>query len=126
MPYNAPHHARVRQASRAPDLGFPAFADAEGIGLELPPISTLPMIKVLYFARLREQLVTDEEVLELPVSTHTVSDLLALLRARGDPWSQVLAEETATLAAVNQEIARLETPIHDGDEVAFFPPVTGG
>lgn len=84
------------------------------------------MIKVLYFARLREQLDAAGE--EIPPNSElaTVADLTALLRGRGDAWSDVLGEETTIMAAVNQEMARPETTIKDGDEVAFFPPVTGG
>ncbi len=84
------------------------------------------MIKVLYFARLREQLGTAGEEIPSPAEPTTVADLAALLHRRGGVWSEVLAEGETILAAVNQEMARPETPVEDGDEVAFFPPVTGG
>jgi len=84
------------------------------------------MIEILYFARLREQLGTAGEALLATAELATVGDLAALLRRRGGVWSEVLAEGETILAAVNQEMARPETPIEDGDEVAFFPPVTGG
>jgi len=84
------------------------------------------MIKILYFARLREQLATAGEELPAAAGLATVGDLAALLRGRGGIWSDLLAEGETILAAVNQEMARPETPIKDGDEVAFFPPVTGG
>jgi molybdopterin synthase sulfur carrier subunit len=80
------------------------------------------MIRVLYFARLREQLGLDAETID-PVPA-TVADLVAQLRARGGPWPEVLAG--TVLFAVNQEMARGTTPLHDGDEVGLFPPVTGG
>jgi molybdopterin synthase sulfur carrier subunit len=84
------------------------------------------MIKVLYFARLREQLGTADEEIEPPAGLQTVGDVAALLRRRGGVWSEVLAEGETVMAAVNQEMARPETAIRDGDELAFFPPVTGG
>jgi molybdopterin synthase sulfur carrier subunit len=84
------------------------------------------MIKVLYFARLREQLGTAGEELEPIAELATVGDVAALLRRRGGAWSDVLGEGETVMAAVNQEMARPETPVQDGDELAFFPPVTGG
>jgi len=84
------------------------------------------MIKVLYFARLREQLGTTGEELPAAAELATVGDLTTILRGRGGIWSELLAEDETILVAVNQEMARPETLIKDGDEVAFFPPVTGG
>lgn len=83
------------------------------------------MIRVLYFASLREQLGVDAEDVE-PSAGVTVAELRAYLRRRGEPWRQALAEEQRVLTAVNQEMARADSAIADGDEVAFFPPVTGG
>jgi molybdopterin synthase sulfur carrier subunit len=84
------------------------------------------MIRVLYFARLREQLGTAGE--ELPSEPHlaTVTDLANTLRRRGGTWADAFAPDQPVLAAVNQEVARGDTALTDGDEVAFFPPVTGG
>jgi len=84
------------------------------------------MIKILYFARLREQLGSSGEEVPSAGGPRTVGDLAALLRQRGGAWTDVLAEDETIMAAVNQTMARPETPIEDGDEVAFFPPVTGG
>ncbi len=84
------------------------------------------MIKVLYFARLREQLGTAGEQIPSETGPATVADITALLRRRGGAWSEVLGEGETIMAAVNQEMARPETPVEDGDELAFFPPVTGG
>jgi molybdopterin synthase sulfur carrier subunit len=83
------------------------------------------MIKVLYFARLREQVGTAGEEIAATGLT-TVSDIAAHLRGRGGSWSEALGGDQTVMAAVNQEMARPETPVSDGDEVAFFPPVTGG
>jgi molybdopterin synthase sulfur carrier subunit len=82
-------------------------------------------IRLLYFARLREVLGLGQESLMLP-SPATLADLLQVLRARGGVWAEELAAGRAFRLAVNQDIASLETPLAEGDEVAIFPPVTGG
>ena len=84
------------------------------------------MVTVLYFARLREALGTSVEELILPGDVSDVASLRATLIGRGGAWAQALSESRAIRAAVNQEMASPDTPVHDGDEVAFFPPVTGG
>ncbi len=83
-------------------------------------------IRLLYFARLREAFGLDRETLALDTPTPTLADLLAALRARGGVWSEELAEGRAYRMAVNQDIAGQETPLSERDEVAIFPPVTGG
>ncbi|MFA9459844.1 molybdopterin converting factor subunit 1 [Thiohalorhabdus methylotrophus] len=83
------------------------------------------MIKVLYFAAIREQLGVGEEQVA-PESLATVSDLLELLRNRGGAYAEVLSPERRVLVAVNQEYADDARSLSDGDEVALFPPVTGG
>ena len=84
------------------------------------------MITVLYFARLREALNTGSEQFVLPPAVHNLNDLRALLATRGGPWAQELALNRAIRGAVNQSLADGVTHIVDGDEIAFFPPVTGG
>lgn len=84
------------------------------------------MIKILYFARLREQLGTAGEELPPLAGPATVGDIADLLRRRGSVWSEFFVENETVLAAVNQEMAHPETRVADGDEVAFFPPVAGG
>lgn len=81
------------------------------------------MIKVLFFAQVRELVGTDS--LTLALSPDTVEGLRQQLAARGDRWALAL-EEGKLLAAVNQTLVEATHPIADGDEVAFFPPVTGG
>ena len=82
-------------------------------------------LKILYFASLRERLGQGSEQLELPPGVTDVAGLRCFLAARGDQW-QALATVRNVRCAVNQEMARLDSPIRAGDEVAFFPPVTGG
>ncbi|HKU69412.1 MAG TPA: molybdopterin converting factor subunit 1 [Burkholderiales bacterium] len=84
------------------------------------------MITVLYFARLRESLGKGSEKIELPSGVRDLEGLRALLVARGGAWEQELAPHRAVRAAVNQAMAIGDTELADGDEVAFFPPVTGG
>jgi molybdopterin synthase sulfur carrier subunit len=84
------------------------------------------MLKLLYFARLREDLGTGVEELALPAGVTTVAGLRAHLIGRGGTWASALANGKALRVAVNQDMAEPSTPIRAGDEVAFFPPVTGG
>lgn len=82
------------------------------------------MIRVLFFASLRERLACAEETLgETPA---TLAELRATLAARGGPWEDAFSGEGRVLAAVNQEMATADQRLQDGDEVGFFPPVTGG
>ena len=84
------------------------------------------MVTVLYFASLRETLGKSSEQIALPSTVRDLEGLRALLVARGGVWGQVLARSTPVRAAVNQSMAVGDTALADGDEVAFFPPVTGG
>lgn len=81
------------------------------------------MIKVLFFAQVRELVGCDE--LSLPCDYVSADVLRAALSERDDKWALAL-ESGKLLVAVNQTLVPLDTPLHDGDEVAFFPPVTGG
>jgi molybdopterin synthase sulfur carrier subunit len=83
-------------------------------------------VKVLYFAALREQLGTAAEEIDLPAGVGTVAALRAHLRARGGAWELALADGKLIRMAVNQDMAPPSAAIRAGDEVAFFPPVTGG
>ena len=82
------------------------------------------MIKILYFASLAETLGLKSE--ELEADDGDVAALLDTLRARGEPYTSAFGGDAKVLSAVNQEMASTETAIKAGDEVAFFPPVTGG
>jgi molybdopterin synthase sulfur carrier subunit len=76
------------------------------------------------FARYRELLDTDQEQIPWDTDLQTVADLRERLLARGSNW-EVLAEPRL-MCARNQAMCSLQTPLSDGDEIAFFPPVTGG
>ena len=81
---------------------------------------------LLYFASLRESLGCSRELVQLPGGTPTVSSLLDQLRSREGRWTEAFAPGKSWRVAVNQQMANLATPLKPGDEVAFFPPVTGG
>jgi sulfur-carrier protein len=83
-------------------------------------------VTILFFAALREQVGRPREELELPAGVTTVGALRDHLRARGGEWATVFAPNRPVRAAVNQDMVQPAAPIKAGDEVAFFPPVTGG
>jgi sulfur-carrier protein len=84
------------------------------------------MVTVLYFARLREALGKGSEQIALPANVRNLEGLRAMLMSRGGAWAQELAPGKPVRAAVNQAMAAGDAVLSDGDEVAFFPPVTGG
>lgn len=83
-------------------------------------------LKVLYFARLRETVGLASEDLPVPTGVADVAGLRAWLVARGGVWQQAFDGSRQVRAAVNQELVADTAKVGDGDEVAFFPPVTGG
>lgn len=82
-------------------------------------------VTLKYFASVREALGSGE-VVTLPPGVHTVGALRAWLVARGKPWSEALAEGRALRMASNQRMCDDSMAVAAGDEIAFFPPVTGG
>ncbi|MBD3754831.1 MAG: molybdopterin converting factor subunit 1 [Gammaproteobacteria bacterium] len=82
------------------------------------------MLDILYFASFREMLGTANE--QLPATYQTVNCLINELAARGDSWRQALLDNQNLQIAVNHDVASRDTAIKAGDEIAFFPPVTGG
>ena len=83
-------------------------------------------VKILYFASVREALGKDAEELELPAGVSTVAGLRSNLRRLGGSYQDAFSEKALLRAAVNQDMVQGEAAIGAGDEVAFFPPVTGG
>lgn len=82
------------------------------------------MVRVLFFARLREQLDCEQQELEWCEGL-TLAVLRQQLMAKGERWQEVLGAGNI-VAAVDQVVAGDEQAIADNSEVAFFPPVTGG
>jgi molybdopterin synthase sulfur carrier subunit len=83
-------------------------------------------IRLLYFARLREAFDRQSEEVTLPEDVRDVGTLSQWLRARGGVWAAELAPGRAYRVAVDQQMAGESTRLHEGAEVAVFPPVTGG
>ena len=83
-------------------------------------------VKVLYFASVRETLGRATEEIELPADVSTIAGLRSHLRSRGGAWAEALAENKLLRTAVNQDMMQAGASIKAVDEIAFFPPVTGG
>lgn len=84
------------------------------------------MITVRYFASLREAIGLDTERIPFSHDLNTVEAVLDLCRAQSQLHAEALAHSKPLRAALNQTLTSLETSVEDGDEIAFFPPVTGG
>jgi molybdopterin synthase sulfur carrier subunit len=88
-----------------------------------PPVA----VRLVFLARLREAFASPGETLQLPASApSTVAGVLDALRARGGAFAAELAPGRAVRVAVNHELAKPGDAVRDNDEVALFPPVTGG
>lgn len=83
-------------------------------------------MKLLYFAWLRTRIGRGEEQIDRPAAVRTVADLLAWLSGRGGGYTAALKDPALVRVAVNQDYVGRDHPLADGDEVALFPPVTGG
>jgi molybdopterin synthase sulfur carrier subunit len=83
-------------------------------------------IQLRYFAGVREALGLAHETVALPGHVTTVGEVRTFLQQRGGAWADALAEGRALRMACNHQMTDAGTPISEGCEVAFFPPVTGG
>ena len=83
-------------------------------------------MKLLYFAWLRARIGRAEEQVTLPLEVRDVGGLLEWLKTRGPGYAEALRDLSVVRVAVNQDYVGREHPVRDGDEVALFPPVTGG
>ena len=83
------------------------------------------MAHIFYFSWVREKIGTPEERLSLPATVQTVAGFLDFLRSKGEPYSSVLADPHLRVA-VNQTYAQPQDSLTDADEIALFPPVSGG
>ena len=84
------------------------------------------MLRIQYFASIRETLGRSEEELELPAKVGSVQDLIDHLLSVNPSFQRVFSAQNKVLAAVNQTVVGLDHPLSENDEVAFFPPMTGG
>jgi sulfur-carrier protein len=83
-------------------------------------------IKVLYFARIKEAVNYSSENLDLPQEVFNITLLKNWLSSRGDVWSNLFNGKQLVRAAINHELVDDMSSFEEGDEIAFFPPVTGG
>lgn len=83
-------------------------------------------MKIIYFAWLREKTGVPEETLDVPQTVTDVQSLIDWIVARGDGFAAAFEDMKVVRVAVNQEYVKLDHPVKAGDEIAFFPPVTGG
>jgi sulfur-carrier protein len=83
-------------------------------------------LTIVYFAWLRERIGSAQEELQLPNGVKTVAELVSYLSARDAGHAAAFRNPVTVRCAINQEFADLSFPLRPGDEVAFFPPITGG
>jgi len=83
-------------------------------------------VKLLYFGWVRQKIGRSEEIVEPPASVRTAGELAAWLAARGAGYAEALADLKRIRVAINQDHANFAASVAAGDEIAFFPPVTGG
>jgi sulfur-carrier protein len=83
-------------------------------------------LTILYFARLREAVGRAREQVAPPATVTNLGQLRSWLASRGEPWAGAFARVQPVRIALDQVVGTDETPVRDGAEVAFFPPVTGG
>jgi len=83
-------------------------------------------VKLLYFAWLRARIGCAEEQVDLPVEVCDVAGLLRWLQSRGGRYAEALRDLSVVRVAVNRDYVGSDHPVREGDEIAIFPPVTGG
>ena len=83
-------------------------------------------VKLFYFAKVREVLGINQEEIDLLSNIKTVADLIDILKNRGIQWRSIFEMSSSLRVAVNQELVETNHAINANDEVAFFPPITGG
>ena len=83
-------------------------------------------VKLLYFAKLREALGIDQEEIDIKSDIKTLAELIAFLKLRGNQWQTIFNMSSSFRMAVNQELVEVNHTINANDEIAFFPPITGG
>ena len=86
----------------------------------------MPLVKVVYFAWVRERIGKSEEMLDPPPGIGTVAGLVAWLKTRGEGYEAAFAQEATIRAAIDHVHVRPEASIAGAREIAFFPPMTGG
>ena len=83
-------------------------------------------MKVLYFSWIKDKLGKSHEEIQIKDKINTINDLIILLKNTNETYKEVFEDTSSIKVSINMEIARFEDSIHDNDEIAFFPPMTGG
>lgn len=83
-------------------------------------------MKLVYFAWIRERLGRNEEIIDLPADVKTVSDLLEWQKSRGEEYEAIFEQTDTIRVALDQFHAEHSDPLAEAEEIAFFPPMTGG
>lgn len=86
----------------------------------------MPRVQILYFAWVRERIGKPGETLDLPDTTRTIADVVALLRARGPEYEAAFQNPAVVRAAIDRTHVKPSAAVAGAREIAFFPPVTGG
>ena len=81
---------------------------------------------IKYFSLIKEHIGKSEEIIELPDDVTTISGLMSYLNNLNDDYKKVFVKKDLIKIAVNKTYCSIETKISNNDEIAFFPPVTGG
>lgn len=84
------------------------------------------MLRIHYFAGVREAVGRDGDRIEFPADVATVADLIRHLRKSDNRFERMMSEQEQVLVAVNQAVTGHKGAVADGDEIAFFPPMSGG
>ena len=83
-------------------------------------------MKILYFSWIKDKLGKSHEEMQLNENIKTVNDLITLLKKNNENYEDVFKDTSSIKVSINMETSRFEDSIHDKDEIAFFPPMTGG
>lgn len=84
------------------------------------------MMNILYFASIRENIGISSETISCSSNIDTVNDLLTFLRTKGNNYKGAFSQTDLIRVAINNEYVGLDKKVHSADEIAFFPPMTGG
>lgn len=84
------------------------------------------MVKLVYFAWVRERVGKPEETVDLPASVTTIADLIAWLAGRGEEYAYAFENGPLIRAAIDRTHVKHDASVAGAREIAFFPPMTGG
>ncbi len=83
-------------------------------------------MKILYFSWIKDKVGKSEEYIDLDTEINNVNRLITFLKQRNSIYDEVFKDTSSIRVSINMETAKLDDKIKQGDEIAFFPPMTGG